>query len=164
MANNKGTKENKNYKKVAENRRARFDYFIEDTMEAGIMLKGTEIKPLRVGKVIINEVFAEVREGELFLVNAHIDEHGNSNVKWQHEPKRPRKLLLKRKEMGKLIGAIQRQGVTVVPLAMYFNHKGIAKVVLGVAKGKKQHDKREVEKKRDWDREKSRIMRGEKFS
>lgn len=162
MSKDNGKKEDKNYKKVAENRRARYDYFIEDTLEAGIMLLGTEVKPLRLGKVSIAESYAEVREGELFLVNSHIDEHRNSNIKWQHDSRRPRKLLLKKKEMGKLIGAIERKGVTVVPMAMYFNHKGIAKVVLGIAKGKKQYDKRETEKKRDWDREKSRIMRGDK--
>jgi len=163
MSNNKSTEGEKNYKQVAENRRARFDYFIESTVEAGIMLVGSEIKPLRAGKVSIAESYAEVKEGELYLVNAHIDEHGNTNKAWQHSPKRPRKLLLSKRELGKLIGAVERKGITVVPLNLYFNHKGILKVTLGVAKGKKEYDKRETEKKRDWNREKSRILRGEKF-
>lgn len=163
MTNNKSTEAEKNYKRVAENRRARFDYFIEETLEAGIMLLGSEVKPLRAGRASIAESYAEVRGDEIFLVNANIEEHGNTNRKWQHEPKRPRKLLLNKKESNKLIGAVERKGITLIPLGMYFNHKGIAKVTIGIAKGKKQHDKRETEKKRDWDRQKSRIMRGEKF-
>jgi len=164
MAKKKNSEAEKNYKPIADNRRARFDYFIEDTLEAGIVLKGSEIKPLRAGKVSIAESFAEVREGELYLVNANIERHGNTNKKWQHEPKRPRKLLLHKKEANKLIGAVERKGITLVPLGMYFNHKGIAKVTIGIAKGKKQHDKRATEKKRDWNKQKARILRGEKCS
>lgn len=163
MAKNKSTEAEKNYKRIAENRRARFDYFVEETFEAGIVLTGSEVKPLRAGKASIAESYAEVREGELYLVNAHIDEHGNTNRKWQHEPKRPRKLLLHKREMNRLIGAIQRKGVTIIPLYLYFNHKGIVKVHLGIATGKKQYDKRETEKKRDWQRDKARILRGEKY-
>ncbi len=155
----KKDKSESNNKTVAQNRKARFSYFIEETMEAGIVLTGTEVKSLRAGGVSINESYADVKGSEIFLVNAHIPEYTKSNPKWQHEVKRPRKLLLHRREMDKLIGAVQRKGTTIVPLTIYFNHRGIAKVQLGVASGKKQHDKRETEKKRDWQREKGRIMR-----
>lgn len=162
MTKKKSTEAEKNYTRVAENRRARFDFFIEDTLEVGIVLKGSEIKPLRAGRVSIVESYAEVKEGEIYLVNANIETHGNTNKKWQHDPKRPRKLLLHKKEANRLIGSVERKGITLVPLGLYFNHKGIAKLTLGIAKGKKQHDKRETEKTRDWNRQKSRIMRGEK--
>ncbi len=150
-------------KKIADNRRARFDYFIEDTVEAGIMLKGTEVKSIRAGNVSINESYAEIQGSEIFLVNMYVAEYTKSNIKWQHEVRRPRKLLLGKREMNKLIGAVERKGVTLVPLSMYFNKRGIAKIELAIASGKKQHDKRQTEKKRDWNKEKSRIMRGEKF-
>ena len=148
-----------NSKTVARNRKARFDYFIEDTMEAGIMLTGTEVKSLRSGQASINESYAGVQEGALYLLNAYIPEYTKAHVKLQHEVRRPRKLLLHKNQMQKLVGAIQRKGTTLVPLSIYFNARGIAKVELGIATGKKQHDKRETEKKRDWQREKSRIMR-----
>lgn len=144
---------------VAQNRKARFTYFIEDTIEAGIMLTGTEVKSLRTGQASINESYADVKGDEIFLVNAHIPEYTKSNAKWQHEVRRPRKLLLHKAQINKLIGAIQRKGTTLVPLAVFFNARGIAKVLLGIATGKKQHDKRETEKKRDWQREKARVMR-----
>jgi SsrA-binding protein len=145
-------------KVVAENRRARFDYAIEDKFEAGIALTGTEVKSLRFGEGSIAESYAEVKEEEVWLVNANIPEfsHGNRH---NHEPKRPRKLLLHKRQINKLIGAVEREGMTVVPLKLYFNQRGLAKVLLGLAKGKKLHDKRETEKKRDWDRQKGRLMR-----
>ncbi len=146
-------------KTVAQNRKARFNYFIEDTLEAGIVLTGTEVKSLRSGKASIEESYADVKGEELFLVNAHIPEYNKAHRKLQHEPRRPRKLLLHRNQINKMIGAVQRKGTTVVPLAVFFNKRGIAKVLLGIASGKKQHDKREAEKTRDWQREKSRIMR-----
>ncbi len=156
---NKGQdKKDTNGKTVAQNRRARFDYFIEDVMEAGIMLTGTEVKSLRSGAASINESYADVREGNIYLINAHIPEYTRAHVKLQHEVRRPRKLLLHKRQLEKLIGAVQRKGTTLVPLSVYFNDRGIAKVELGIATGKKQHDKREAQKDRDWQREKSRIM------
>ena len=149
-------------KTVAENRRARFDYFIEQTFDAGIVLAGTEVKSLRKGQASLNESYAGEIKGELFLINAHIAEYtqaGKAGSKAQHEIRRPRKLLLHRKEVDKLLGSIRREGMTIVPIQIYFNERGMAKVQIGLAKGKKQHDKRQTEKKRDWDREKSRIMR-----
>lgn len=144
---------------VAQNRKARFNYYIEDTIEAGIVLTGTEVKSLRMGGVSIQESYAHVQGNEIFLVNAHIPEYTRAHVKLQHEVRRPRKLLLHKNQLSKLIGAVQRKGTTIVPLAIFFNKRGIAKVSLGIASGKKQHDKRETEKKRDWQREKGRIMR-----
>ena len=144
---------------VAQNRKARHNYFIEDTIEAGIILAGTEVKSLREGHASITESYAGVTAGEIFLINAHIPEHSKSNAKWQHEVRRPRKLLLHRNEMVKLIEAVNRKGTTLVPLAIYFNKRGLAKVSIGIAGGKKMQDKREDIKKRDWQREKSRIMR-----
>lgn len=122
------------------------------------MLTGTEVKSLRTGQASINESYASVEGSEIFLVNAHIPEYTKSNAKWQHEVRRPRKLLLHKNQMNKLIGAVQRKGTTLIPLSVYFNDRGIAKVELGVATGKKQHDKRATEKERDWQREKSRVM------
>ncbi len=145
---------------VAENRRARYDYFIENTLEAGIMLTGTEVKSLRGGQASLNESYAGEMKGELYLMNAHIPEYTKAGPKdRQHEPRRPRKLLVHRKEMNKLLGAIKREGMTIVPVSLYFNERGLAKVKIGLAKGKKQHDKRETEKKRDWQKEKARIMK-----
>jgi SsrA-binding protein len=145
-------------KVVAENRKARFNYDIEEKLEAGIVLTGSEVKSLRTGKANIADSYASSEGGELFLVNAHIAEYVQAGRNG-HSPARPRKLLLHRKEMGRLAGAIQREGMTVVPLRLYFNARGIAKVELGMAKGKKLHDKRETEKKRDWERQKGRLMR-----
>ena len=145
-------------KPIAENRRARFDYFIEDTMEAGIMLTGTEVKSLRGGRANIAESYASVEGRDIVLINSDIPPYGHAN-RFNHEPRRHRKLLLHRKQIDKLIGAIQREGRTIVPLKLYWNEKGLAKLEIGVAKGKKQHDKRETEANRDWARDKARLMR-----
>jgi SsrA-binding protein len=145
-------------KLVAENRKARFNYEIGDTFEAGIALTGSEVKSLRSGKANIGDSYASDEGGELYLLDVHIAEYSQAG-RANHEPTRPRKLLLHRKEIGKLAGAIQREGMTVVPLKLYFNQRGIAKVLLGLAKGKKLHDKRDTEKRRDWDRQKGRLMR-----
>jgi SsrA-binding protein len=145
-------------KLVAENRRARFNYEIEDTIEAGIVLTGSEVKSLRAGKANIAESYASNEGGELFLINAHIAEYPGA-ARDGHEPTRHRKLLLHKKEMARLLGAIQRQGMALVPLRLYFNARGLAKLQLGLGRGKKVHDKRETEKKRDWERQKGRIMR-----
>ena len=145
-------------KTVAENRRARFDYFIEETFEAGIALSGTEVKSLRGGEGSIAESYAHVHDGEAWLINANIPEFSHGN-RFNHEPKRPRKLLLHKKQINKLMGAVDREGMTLIPLKLYFNERGRAKLLLAIAKGKKLHDKRETEKKRDWGREKGRLMR-----
>jgi SsrA-binding protein len=143
---------------VAENRKARHTYFIDETVEAGIMLHGSEVKSLRTGQGTIAESYAEVRGGELYLVNAYIPEYSQAN-NFNHQTRRVRKLLMHKKEIERLGGLIQRSGVTLVPLKVYFNDRGIAKVELGLARGKKQHDKRETEKNRDWQRDKARLMR-----
>jgi SsrA-binding protein len=143
---------------AAANRRARFNYEIGQTFEAGIALKGTEVKSLRDGRSNIADSYAGERDGELWLYNAYIPEYLQAN-RFQHETRRPRKLLLHKREIGRLIGAVQREGMTVVPLKIYFNDRGRAKVELAVARGKQLHDKRETEKKRDWDREKGRLLR-----
>ena len=143
---------------AAQNRRARHDFLIEDTLEAGLVLYGSEVKVLRTGQASIAEAYADAQAGELFLVNANIPEYKAAN-RFGHEPRRPRKLLLHRKEMNKLLGAIRREGVTVVPLSIYFNERGRAKVELGLAHGKKKADRRQAEKERDWQRDKARIMR-----
>ena len=148
---------------VAQNRKARHDYFIDDTLECGIVLVGTEVKSLRKGHASIVESFAREENGEIFLVNSHIPEYEGAS-RFNHEPRRARKLLLHRKEVNKLLGTIKRDGVTLVPLSIYFNATGRAKVELGLARGKAKHDKREAEKTRDWNREKSRIMRDKKSS
>ena len=145
-------------KVVAENRKARFNYAIEDTIETGIALTGTEVKSIRSGKSTIAESYADSKDGEIWLINANIPEYLQAN-RFNHEPKRPRKLLLHQRQINKLIGAVEREGMTVVPLKIYFNDKGRAKVEIALAKGKKLHDKRESEKKRDWGREKGRLMR-----
>jgi SsrA-binding protein len=146
-------------KTVAENRRARYEYFIEDKFEAGIALTGTEVKSLRFGEGSIAESYAEVKDGgEVWLVNANIPEFSHGN-RYNHEPKRPRKLLLNAREINKLHGAVMRQGMTLVPLSIYFNGRGRAKVELALAKGKKAPDKRATEKERDWKREQGRLMR-----
>lgn len=145
-------------KTVAENRRARFDYHIEDTYEAGIALTGTEVKSLRFGEGSIAESYAEVDNGQIWLVNANIPEFSHGN-RFNHEPKRPRKLLLHEREIKKLHGAVAREGMTLVPLSVYFNGRGRAKVELALAKGKKAHDKRETIKERDWKREAARLLK-----
>ena len=144
---------------AADNRRARFDYAIGDTYEAGIMLTGTEVKSLRTGKATIAESYVNLdRTGEVWLINSNIPEYLQAN-RFNHEPKRARKLLLNTKEILKIGKAIEREGMTVVPLKIYFNEKGRAKVEIAVARGKQNHDKRETEKLRDWNREKSRVLR-----
>ncbi len=143
---------------AAQNRRARHEYFIDETIEAGVVLLGTEVKSLRQGRANIADAYAREEGGELFLVNAHIAEYEQAR-RFNHDPLRPRKLLLNRRELDRLIGAVRREGVTVVPLAVYFNERGIAKVELGLARGKRKYDKRATEKERDWQREKARIMR-----
>lgn len=145
-------------KTVAENRRARFDYAIEDKFEAGLMLQGTEVKALRAGEATIADSYAEVRGGEVWLVNANIPEFSHGN-RFNHEPKRPRKLLLHEREIAKLTGAVERKGMTLVPLSIYFNGRGRAKVELALAKGRQAQDKRDYIKDRDWQRDKARIMR-----
>ncbi len=145
-------------KVVAENRRARFDYQVEDKYEAGLALQGTEVKALRAGEASIAESYAEVRGDEVWLVNANIPEYSHGN-RLNHEPRRPRKLLLHRREVEKLFGAVERKGMTLVPLSIYFNRTGRAKVELALAKGRQTQDKREYIKDRDWQRDKARIMR-----
>jgi SsrA-binding protein len=143
---------------AAQNRKARHDYFIEDTVEAGIMLAGTEVKALRGGKASIGEAFAGEQGGELYLFNAYIPEYEAAN-RFNHQPRRPRKLLVHKREMERLLGQIRREGVTVVPLTYYFNPRGIVKVELGLARGKRKVDKRHAEKEKDWKRDKARLMR-----
>ncbi len=145
-------------KVVAENRRARFDYFVEERLEAGLELRGTEVKALRGGEGSIAESYATVEGEEIWLINSHIPEYSHGN-RMNHEPRRRRKLLLKGREIAKLHGAITRQGLTLVPLSIYFNSNGKAKVELAVARGKKAHDKRDTIKERDWKREQGRLMR-----
>ena len=145
-------------KVVADNRRARFHYAIGETFEAGIALTGSEVKSLRAGKTSIGESYAASRDGELWLINANISEYKHAG-QFTHAPKRPRKLLLHKRQINKLIGAVEREGMTVVPLKLYFNEKGRAKVELALAKGKKLHDKRETERKRSWERERGRLLR-----
>jgi SsrA-binding protein len=145
-------------KTVAENRRARFEYFFEDMFEAGIMLQGTEVKGLRAGQASIAEAYAEVRNNEVWLVNANIPEYGHGNRN-NHEPKRPRKLLLREREIEKMHGGVAREGMTLIPVSIYFNERGRAKIELALAKGKKLHDKRATMKERDWKRDAARIMR-----
>jgi SsrA-binding protein len=145
-------------KLVAENRKARFNYDIEEKLEAGIVLTGSEVKSLRAGRANIAESYATEERSELYLVNAHIAEYAGA-ARDGHAPTRPRKLLVHARELARLIGAVNRQGMTLVPLKLYFNARGIAKIELGLAKGKKLHDKRDTEKKRDWERQKGRLMR-----
>jgi SsrA-binding protein len=146
------------FKLIADNRRARFDYHIEDTFEAGIMLTGTEVKALREGRATIKESYATPEKGAIWLINANIPEYSAGNRE-NHEPKRPRKLLLHAREIANLTQAVERKGYTIAPLRLYFNDRGIAKLEIGLALGKKAADKRDTEKKRDWQREKGRLMR-----
>jgi len=145
-------------KVVADNRKARFHYEIGETFEAGVVLTGTEVKSLRDGKATIGDSYADTKGGEIWLVNAYIPEYLEAN-RFNHDTKRPRKLLLHKRQVYKLAAAVERDGMTLVPLRVYFNDKGRAKVLLALAKGKKAPDKRETEKKRDWDREKGRLLR-----
>ena len=145
-------------KVVAENRRARFDYFLEEFFEAGVALAGTEVKSLRTGQGNIADSYAELKDGEVWLINANIPEFSHGN-RFNHEPKRPRKLLLKAREIKKLTGAVQRGGFTLIPMQIYFNERNRAKVELALARGKKLHDKRETTKEREWARDKARLLR-----
>ncbi|HVY57179.1 MAG TPA: SsrA-binding protein SmpB [Xanthobacteraceae bacterium] len=145
-------------KVVADNRKARFNYEIGETFEAGIALSGSEVKSLRQGKATIAESYADARGGEIWLVNANIPEYLQAG-RFNHAPKRPRKLLLHKRQIAKLAGAVEREGMTIVPLKLYFNEKGRAKVEVALARGKKLHDKRETEKRRSWDRERARLLR-----
>lgn len=146
-------------KVVAENRKARRNYEIGETFEAGLVLSGTEVKSLRSGKANIAEAYASDEDGEIYLINAHIPEYEQAANFMNHSPRRPRKLLLNRKEIHKLLVGIQREGMTIVPLRLYFNERGIAKLEIALARGRKLHDKRQVERKRDWERQKARLMR-----
>lgn len=143
---------------VAENRRARFDYEVLDTMEAGLVLEGTEVKSLRNGKAQITESYATPEGGEIWLINSHIPEYLQAN-RFNHNERRRRKLLLKKREMSRLMSAVEKEGQTIVPLKLYFNDRGMAKLLIGIAKGKKQHDKRATEQKRDWSRQKNRLLK-----
>ena len=145
-------------KVVAENRKARFNYAIEDTIETGIALTGTEVKSIRNGKTTIAESYADSKDGEIWLINANIPEYLQAN-RFNHEPKRPRKLLLHQREIARMHGAVERKGMTLVPLSIYFNSRGKAKVELALAKGKQTHDKRQTVKDRDWQRDKARLLR-----
>ena len=143
---------------AALNRRARHDYLIQDTIEAGLVLRGTEVKVLRQGGASIAEAYADEEGGELYLVNANIPEY-KAAAHFGHEPKRPRKLLLHRKQVNRLLGAIRREGMTLVPLSIYFNEQGRAKIELGLARGKRKADKRQAEKDRDWQKSRARLLR-----
>jgi SsrA-binding protein len=143
---------------IADNRKARFNYEIGEVFEAGIALTGSEVKSLRSGKASIGESYADARGGDLWLVNANIAEYLQAG-RFNHAPKRPRRLLLHRRQINKLSGAVEREGMTIVPLKLYFNEKGRAKIEIALARGKKLHDKRETEKKRSWERERGRLLR-----
>ena len=143
---------------AAQNRKARHDFFIEDTLDAGMVLTGTEVKSLRLGRVGINEAFAVEKDGEIWLLNAYFPEYESAN-RFNHEPRRPRKLLLKHREIKKLHGQTERQGMTLIPLSIYFNDRGIAKMQIGLAHGKRKVDKRATEKERDWKRDQHKLMK-----
>lgn len=147
-----------NYKVIAENRRARYDYAIEDDLECGVILQGSEVKSLRVNSANIAESYASVEDGELWLINGYIAPYEQAKT-WGHEERRKRKLLVSKKELARLWNATQRKGMTLVPLVMYFNHKGLVKLKIGIAKGKKNHDKRASEAERDWGRQKQRLLK-----
>ncbi|MCY4317063.1 MAG: SsrA-binding protein SmpB [Roseovarius sp.] len=150
--------ENPNYRIVAENRRARHDYAIEDDLECGILLRGSEVKSLRERSANIAESYAEVENGELWLVNSHIAPYGQART-FGHQERRRRKLLASKRELSRLWNETKRKGMTLVPLALYFNHRGLAKIKIGIARGKKLHDKRADEARRDWDRQKRQLLR-----
>lgn len=145
-------------KLVADNRKARFNYEILDTLEAGLMLQGTEVKALRLGQANIQESYASVEGGEIWLINSHIPEYLQAN-RFNHAPRRRRKLLLNKREIGRLAAAVEKQGMALIPLKLYFNDRGKAKLLLAIGRGKKMHDKRQTEKARDWNREKARLLR-----
>ncbi len=151
-------KDNPNYKVIAENRRARYDYAIQDDIECGIILQGSEVKSLRVNSANVAESYAEVKDGELWLVNSYIAPYDAAKT-WGHEERRRRKLLASKKELARMWSDTQRKGMTLVPLVLYFNHKGFVKLKIGIAKGKQNHDKRASDAKRDWGRQKQRLMR-----
>ncbi|MFC2953180.1 SsrA-binding protein SmpB [Marinicaulis aureus] len=151
-------KDKEGRKIIAENRRARHEYFVEDVIEAGIMLTGTEVKALREGKANIAESYASPEDGAIWLINANIPEYSAGNRE-NHEPKRKRKLLLHKREITRLAQAVERKGYTLTPLRLYFNERGRAKLELGLAQGKKIHDKRDTSKERDWNRQKQRLLR-----
>ena len=150
--------DNPRFRIAADNRKARYNFEIVDAIEAGLVLTGTEVKALRGGKATIAESYATIENGELMLVNSYIPEYLQAN-RFNHEPKRPRKLLASKKQIARFAQAIEREGMTLIPLKVYFNEKGRAKIEVAIARGKKLHDKRETEKKRDWSREKARLMR-----
>lgn len=154
----KKKKNDPNNRVVAENRKARHNYEIGDVIEAGLQLTGTEVKSLRVGQANIAESYASEENGEIVLINSNIPEYDQGN-RFNHEPRRPRKLLLHKREIAKLIQSVQREGMTIVPLKLYFNDKGRAKLAISVGRGKKDYDKRQDAKKRDWQRDKARLMR-----
>ncbi len=151
-------KSNSANRTIALNRKARYNYFIEDDFEAGIVLTGTEVKSLRAGEANITDAYAEAKMGEIFLINGYIKEYEMGN-RHNHEARRPRKLLLHRREVNRIAAAIQRKGKTLVPLSLYFNDKNRVKIKLGLASGKKSHDKRATEKERDWNRQKNRLLK-----
>jgi len=144
--------------RVAENRRARHEYAISETLEAGIVLHGTEVKSLRQGRANLQESYAGGKDGDLYLFNCHIPEYGNARH-FNHEARRPRKLLVHKREVARLLGAVSRKGMTLVPLSLYFNARGLAKVQIGLGQGKRLADKRETAKQRDWQRQKQRLLR-----
>ena len=152
-------KPERRFKVVSENRKARFNYFIDETFEAGLALTGTEVKSLRQGKATIAESYADTRGGEVWLINANIPEYLQAGPFNNHMPKRARRLLLHRREIDRLSGAVEREGMTIVPLKLYFDERGRAKIEIALARGKKLHDKRETLKKRSWERERGRLMR-----
>lgn len=158
MAKKPKTADEKNYKVIAENRRARFDYAIEEDIECGIVLEGSEVKSLRTGKAQISECYAAVEDGELWLVNSYIPPYAQAKT-FPHDERRRRKLLVSKRELSKLWNATQRDGMTLVPLVLYFNHRGMAKMKIAIAKGKKLADKRETSAKRNWQRQKARLMK-----
>lgn len=158
MAAKKSNKPEINTGLVAENRRARFDYEILDTLEAGLVLTGTEVKSLRTGKAQIAEAYVSPEDGELWLINSHVPEYGKAN-RFNHDERRRRKLLVSGKELARLAQAVERAGNTIVPLKLYFNEQGRAKLLIGLAKGRKSHDKRDVQRDRDWNREKARLLK-----
>ncbi|MGE3064567.1 MAG: SsrA-binding protein SmpB [Hyphomicrobiaceae bacterium] len=154
------TKKSPGHRTVAENRKARYEYAVGDTYEAGIELTGTEVKALRAGQANIAESYASAENGGIFLINAYIPEYKAAGSFFQHEPRRPRRLLLHKSEIAKLAIAVERQGMTMVPLSLYFNERGRAKLRLALAEGKKLHDRREATAKRDWQRQRARLLRG----
>ncbi len=151
-------KPERRFKVVADNRKARFNYELGEVVEAGIVLTGSEVKSLRAGRATIGESYADARGGEIWLINANIPEYLQA-ARFNHLPKRPRKLLLHQRQISRLAGAVEREGMTIVPLKLYFNEKGRAKIEIALGKGKKMHDKRETLKKRSWERERGRLMR-----